>query len=185
MDIEGAHSERKNLVVLSLMIILFYCAGGHLKEGAENISFGFVNIAFANPQVLVGFIWFALWWFAFRFYQSIQESWFSDLQNQLGNTRDLFPLKWYAKKFGLKEKFDYDYLRLTLIETRPDKKNVIKIDGLNKTQSNAGDHIVEEKYYKRIILLAILGQSLTKPYFGSYFLPFILFILANISPLLF
>lgn len=175
MDIEGAHSERKNLVVLSLMIILFYAAGGHLKEGADNVSFGFVNIAFDNHWVLVLFIWLTLWWFAFRFYQSTQGSYFLDLQNQLGNERNVFPSLMYAQSFGLNKKFPgYDDLRLYISQSEHEKRLLLNF-GIIKNKSNMGKYQVEKKYIYRIVILAVLGQSLTRPFFGSYIMPFILF----------
>lgn len=71
VDLESTGAERKNLVVLSVIIILYYAAGGHIDDGTDNVSLGFINVAFSNPELISYFVWVILWWFAIRFYQII------------------------------------------------------------------------------------------------------------------
>ncbi|MDM8566646.1 hypothetical protein QUF74_13470 [Candidatus Halobeggiatoa sp. HSG11] len=65
--IQSSSPERRNLIVLSLAIIIYYLAGGNLVNG--DIKLYFVNITFARPEVISTFVWIMLCWFCLRFGQ--------------------------------------------------------------------------------------------------------------------
>lgn len=67
MAVEDSQPERRNLVITSLSIIVFYLAGGQFTDNTVNLQV--VNIRFEKTEVLAGFVWLMLLWFAFRYKQ--------------------------------------------------------------------------------------------------------------------
>ena len=65
MTYSDNNPERRNLIVLSLAIIVFYLGEGYLLK--EEISFTLINIGFHNQDILVVLIWTLLGWFLFRY----------------------------------------------------------------------------------------------------------------------
>lgn len=66
MSIEDSNPERRNLVVLSSAIIIYYLAGGSVKE--KTLSLEIINIEFSNTAMLSVIVWFMLGWFSFRYF---------------------------------------------------------------------------------------------------------------------
>ncbi len=73
MSISDNNSERKNLTILSLAIILFYLGGGNVS--GSGIRLQVVNVTFSNPEVLIYFVWGMLVWFCYRYWVVGQGSW--------------------------------------------------------------------------------------------------------------
>jgi hypothetical protein len=65
--IQDTNPERRNLVVLSLAIIIFYLADGSVV--GDDLRFLIANIKFNKPDVIAIFIWAALGWFFLRYWQ--------------------------------------------------------------------------------------------------------------------
>ncbi len=65
MPYSDNNPERRNLTVLSLAIIVYRLADGHLLN--KEMSLTLINIGFENQQALIFIMWFALVWFLFRY----------------------------------------------------------------------------------------------------------------------
>ncbi len=66
MPVSDSNPERRNLTVLSLLIIVFYLAGGYFID--NEIRLRIVNIGFHNIEVLGYVVWVMLAWFLFRYW---------------------------------------------------------------------------------------------------------------------
>ncbi|MBN1379680.1 MAG: hypothetical protein JXA04_10650 [Gammaproteobacteria bacterium] len=78
MPYQETDPHRRNLTVTALAFIIYYSAGGYVKE--NELHFPMVNIAFSEPWVLKYFAWGALLWFMWRYYQTNK---FVDFRNAL------------------------------------------------------------------------------------------------------
>lgn len=72
MSIEDSNPERRNLMVLSTSIIVYYLAGGVIVD--DQLTLELVNIKFAKGWVLQIFIWMMLLWFGFRYWIENRET---------------------------------------------------------------------------------------------------------------
>lgn len=84
MTYSDNNPERRNLTVLSLVIVIFYLGKGYLLK--PEISFTLVNIGFHNQEILVKLIWVMLFWFLFRYVITNRHSHGDDLNSELNNT---------------------------------------------------------------------------------------------------
>ncbi len=104
LAISDNNPERRNLVVLSISIILYFLAGGGITD--ENIRLQVVNVTFSKPEVLVKFVWLLLFWFIYRYWLNHKGSWkegfYREAQCQLIN-KYCYP--YLVKKFELSEDY--------------------------------------------------------------------------------
>jgi len=65
--IQDGFAERRNLIVISLAIIVYYWAGGSLDD-ESTIRLVLMNVKFHYPLVLFTFVWFLFLYFIFRYW---------------------------------------------------------------------------------------------------------------------
>lgn len=65
MEIHDSVAERRNLIVMSLAIIVYYWAGGSVVD--QKLKLPMVNIEFSEPVVLFIFVWVLFIYFIFRY----------------------------------------------------------------------------------------------------------------------
>ena len=58
--------ERRNLTVLSVVIIIYYLANGRFDK-TDGVSFPLIKLHFNNPEMLAYIVWFTLCWFLFKY----------------------------------------------------------------------------------------------------------------------
>ena len=100
MPISDNVPERRNLVVLSTSIIIFYLAGGSITD--DTVRLQVINANFSKPEVLAYFIWFLLFWFCYRYWLTQQGSWKEGYLQELskdGPQVIIYP--YLVKKFNL------------------------------------------------------------------------------------
>lgn len=68
MEISDSSPERRNLTVLSVLVILFYIGGARLTE--QHLSLPMINVKFTQTWALVAALWVALIWFVVRYWQT-------------------------------------------------------------------------------------------------------------------
>jgi len=81
MAIQDSNPERRNVLVTSLSIIVFYLAGGEFTDSTVRLQM--VNVHFSNPEILGYFIWGLLIWFFFRYWLIHQGSWKEEFYNEI------------------------------------------------------------------------------------------------------
>lgn len=170
--INDSSPERRNLMVLSISIMLFYYAGGHVTSNV--VSLPMISVEFSRPEVLVGAIWVALFWFIYRYWQTTDsfENTLLDGMVRFGNESSLFdyfisdltkstPIRYYngggnvsggdikyysVEKYSLNYDMQSFYVVLNYF--------IADSDGSGKLiQVGSEKHTIEFNFKKRIILI--------------------------------
>ncbi|MDH5233148.1 MAG: hypothetical protein OEZ58_03105 [Gammaproteobacteria bacterium] len=98
---EDSKPERRNLNILSTLIILYYLA--EAKIGTK-ISLPIVEITFKNTTALIYFIWILLAWYLIRFIQVTKGHYKTSLGKYIKSYRNSRIIEWYVKsKLGYKK----------------------------------------------------------------------------------
>ena len=64
-NIEG-QPERRNVIVTSLAVIVYFLADGHFDSG---LKIAIINIKFYDETALIIFFWVMFLWFGLRYWQ--------------------------------------------------------------------------------------------------------------------
>ncbi|MFL0802400.1 MAG: hypothetical protein K6L81_01695 [Agarilytica sp.] len=83
---------RRNLTVLSLLIILFFFAEGSIN--GNGLSTPLLNISLENTTNAIIFVWLMFGYFWLRFYQATREEYSAALRNSVSELKN----HWYTKK---------------------------------------------------------------------------------------
>lgn len=59
---------RKNMTVMSFMIIVFFFAGGHIPDTGVILKLPLSNIEFAKPERLLYVLWVMMAWWIYRYF---------------------------------------------------------------------------------------------------------------------
>jgi len=105
--LQDSNPERRNLLVLSLSIIVFYLGGGEFTD--NNIRLQIVNIHFSKPEVLGCFVWALLAWFAFRYWLVHQGAWTKEYYSDLSIMPKWLYETYAIKKLGLGSDYSRSY----------------------------------------------------------------------------
>ena len=111
MPYSDSNPERRNLIVLSLGIIIFYLAEGQMID--DEVKFKLINIEFKDIDILVCFVWGMLFWFLFRYVVTNKNSHGKLLADEqvLINMSYQFVLK-YAKKSNATTNLKFSKIRI-------------------------------------------------------------------------
>lgn len=102
MNIQDSNPERKNLVITSLSIILFFLSGASFEDNQVRLSL--INVTFKNPDILIYFIWILFGWFLFRYWQIHRGSWIPNFQRDISEEHvQVLHQKHLIKKFKLED----------------------------------------------------------------------------------
>lgn len=66
MAMQDNDPERRNLLVTSICVALYYMAGGAIE--GPTVRLQVINVTFERPEILALAIWVALIWFAYRYW---------------------------------------------------------------------------------------------------------------------
>lgn len=66
MEYQDSHPERKNLVVISIGIIIFFFTDGKVID--KTIKIQAINVEFSDSNKIIYFIWLALIWALYRYW---------------------------------------------------------------------------------------------------------------------
>ncbi|HCH5334032.1 TPA: hypothetical protein N2934_004382 [Vibrio parahaemolyticus] len=185
MAISDNNPERRNLVVLSISIILYFLAGGSITD--ENIRLQVVNVTFSKPEVLVKFVWLLLFWFIYRYWLNHKGSWkegfYSEAQCQLVNKHFY---SYLVKKFDLGDDYskswypDKHWVRLSTdpLTSSFSFSHTCKADvgasGQQKHESRKVDCFMD-----RVLVGAVTAVTfLREPSLSMYFMPYLFALIA-------
>ena len=94
--------DRRNLVVVSLSVLIYYLGGGEFK--GDVLKLPLVNMEFERPEVLVGFLCCSFIWFSLRYWQTTYWRFRSEYDEMFRRvSRDIVPNDkrlndWYETK---------------------------------------------------------------------------------------
>ena len=185
MPIHESVPERRNLLLLSIGIIVFYLAGGQLTD--EVIRIHIINVRFSNPNVLIYLVWGLLFWFCYRYWLVLQDSWREAYLNELTSDDCRFIYYDYLlKKFHLNEDCRYPFFA---------NRHLVKIERTGRKLSfecvlykNEQRHIAANQERQSLpvstftdwlyITFCSVYLFFRRPTLSTYFTPYILFLLA-------
>ncbi|MFT6910718.1 MAG: hypothetical protein ACJAS1_007451 [Oleiphilaceae bacterium] len=182
MAISDSIPERRNLILLSVSIIIFFLAGGNITDQVVRIQV--INVTFSKPEILGYFVWISLFWFCYRYWLLQQGTWKDAYRNELVNGDCVFVFyKHLIKKYGLTNDFTKsqfpDKHFLQLMDSGNDKKlqfRYIYKDGSGQQKIDVKDvQGIKDYFY---ILLCIVYLFIRKPTLSTYFVPYFLFCFA-------
>lgn len=59
---------RRNMTVMSFMVIVFFFAGGHIPDGGVTLKLFLSNIEFTKPDRLLYVLWVMMGWWVYRYF---------------------------------------------------------------------------------------------------------------------
>lgn len=180
--------DRRNLIMLSLSIIIFYLGGGTLTDNSETVKLQLINVTFQNPQILVYFVWIMLFWFAYRYWLLNRDSWQREYNDEMPRIYSTKLSSYFQKHF---QKHFQEHLNLEddsiLISTAlvysssvppgigfKFKNRIRNVQGSHKEVF--GDITTPYDYY--IIIVCTIVTAIFKPTLTSYFTSYFLFAVA-------
>lgn len=180
MSIQDSSPERRNLLVLSIGIIVFYLAGGEFID--QSVRLQVINVHFTKPEMLMKLVWVLLFWFIYRYWVTINPSWKYNLYDGFTHTPSTNSLLYYylIKKFELKDDFSnalYKDKHFVGLECNINSNPVFRFKNIQK--SNEGNQSTNYKEVSTIldkIVCAIFAvrSFIFKPQFSNYVMPYLL-----------
>ncbi|MBL3557415.1 MULTISPECIES: hypothetical protein [Marinobacter] len=180
MSYQDSNPERRNLVLLSLSIIVFYLAEGRLVS--SDVRLQVVNVAFSRPEVLVATVWCLLVWFFYRYWLVHQGSWKKSYCQEMVRDAGVAKIA-YARmrsKFELGEDYNASYFpnRHWL---KFSEKGSGKLVYQHIFRGEAGQQLSQSKepvgfLDGLLIVICSLWLFIRRPTLSTYFIPYILFV---------
>lgn len=184
MAISDNNPDRRNLVILSISIILFFLADGEIID--ENVRLQIINVVFNKPNVLENFVWILLFWFIYRYWLTNKGSWKEGFYKEAKcrlfeklyypylvkkfNLSDDFSNSWYPDKHWVS--FDSNFM-LSEFGFRHTSKDE---NGKQKHQSKPIETVSD---YILVIMVTIV-TFFTEPSLSTYFMPYLFALIAII-----
>jgi len=117
MTIHDTLPERRNLVVLSVGIILFFIGEGKLSNGELKLQF--LSVEFNNLLGLQITVWFFLLWFIYRYWVVSSSTYWDDVQ------KDFYSVDLYKK-------YNTDMKRIELLNRETLNLNTVLQEKIQK-----------------------------------------------------
>ena len=181
MALYDSNSERRNLTVLSLSIIIFYLADGEFINDAIRLQI--INVHFNNPAVLAYLVWIMLIWFLYRYWVTNQNSWKEPYCQEMTQIEFSGLINRYvSNRFQLKKDYSHSYFEnkhwVKFASQGPDKivfQHLSKNDtGTQRQRALEITTILD----KLIVLCCSIFVCFKKPTLTGYFVPYFLCALA-------
>lgn len=184
MNVHDSSPDRRNLIVLSLSIIVFYLGGGKLAENSDSVKLQVINVTLENPQILVTIIWGMLFWFVYRYWLLNKDSWLEVYRSEMVEIFNSKLLSHFKKYFEKKLNLEVDETLIGTIlinstTTPPGRGLKFKH---NVQESSAGPKNVfsslSKVYDYFIMTVCTVLTTILKPTLTTYFTPYFLFAIA-------
>lgn len=181
MPINDNNPERKNLIILSISIILFYLADGTIDGNV--IRLPIINIKFNNPSALIYFIWTLLAWFLYRYWLNWQRTWREPFIRELNNFNDYSFIIYsrLVKKFSIPSNQPYAQgCKKHIFNLQPN--NAKKIFNISATytsfdedgKSTIHNENLNSKMDKFYLILIVTFLFFRRPTLSTYFMPYLI-----------
>jgi hypothetical protein len=177
MPYSDSNPERRNLVVTSLSIIVFYAADGSLTKDTVNLPM--VNVEFSKPEVLVYFVWLIMFYFLLRYWQTNTQRYYQNKYSGINGNEFRSLIIWYVKK---RTNLPYDVLggfglgQVNIHGSTIQYSIVKTIDERNSSKSMGPQKNVDLDGFCGWIIRVIffLYATFTKPHFTTIAIPYLL-----------
>lgn len=198
MAYQDSDAERRNLMLTSIGFILYYTAGGQFLN--NEITFQVVNLSFDKPLILTIAAWMILFWFLLRYWQTHRDSvfhafrqdtkdaMFDDLRDYLSHYVGNIINKTFEKDEGFVLYESESKVGTLSCDVRYKiARNIIKRnDGTVQSYSpiKEGSLHLSDSLGILLRITSIIIACIKYKTFSSYMVPYILFILAVLIPLI-
>ncbi|NOI00904.1 hypothetical protein F0241_07245 [Vibrio kanaloae] len=101
MAIQDSNAERRNLIMISMSLIVFFYSGGTFTD--ETIRLQVVNVHFSRPLVLVVIVWAVFFWSLYRYWLIHNGEFSSKFMAEIRQMKhDKVIMKYIERKQGIK-----------------------------------------------------------------------------------
>jgi len=150
-DIQDSNPYSRNLILISLAIIIFNFADGEIMN--NHLKLHVVNIKFNNVEFFTTFIWIIFFWFLFRFWQTNNfkiERIMYNSTNNMPYMNNIALIKLVQKKTLLKYRTKEGFYSVTL------KKNkIIPNDSSRRLMENKSFNIPNKSILWFIVYITL------------------------------
>lgn len=178
MQVQDVSPERRNLVILSISIIVFYLAGGELSD--DLLKLQVINITFKKPEILMYLVCLSLFWFCFRYWLVMQNSWNKEFSKEVSNNNLSIFYFYFMYKFNLPNDTIKPYFEnkhwfgIEFFEYKKIFKISHTYDDSNGKQKR--DHKKMASFIDQlIILIYVIYLFFRRPSLSTYYVPYLLF----------
>lgn len=183
--------ERRNLVLLSMAIIIFYIADGEIIDSSLRLQF--INIQFNNFQILSSVVWMILFWFLFRYRLTTLGIFEKEFKSEFSDVSRQHPiLAVYINNFLTDYTQDYGHNQRNASISLYRNKNMdcyayisgIKLKSSPQSKENHQSPIKSPLGWLLLIII-LANTAIVRPSFSAYIIPYLIFLTAIASPLIF
>ncbi|EPN4988714.1 hypothetical protein [Vibrio alginolyticus] len=101
MAIQDSNAERRNLIMISMSLIVFFYSGGAFTD--ETVRLQVVNVHFSRPLVLVVIVWAVFFWSLYRYWLIHNGAFSSKFMAEIRQMKnDRVIVKYIERKQGIK-----------------------------------------------------------------------------------
>ena len=189
MAVADNNPERRNLNVSSLCAIIYFLADGSFDD--SKIKLPMVNISFSNPEVLCVVFWSMLFWFALRYWQThkgqIDKTYIEELKGKVSSNASISYLK---SRTGKEHREIGGFMPREI--SRSSGRLCIQIGDVTGGIKNADGVLINfrSNNFENIPINGFRGflfhffsfgsLAFSKPGFGNYVVPYLLFLVTCI-----
>jgi hypothetical protein len=180
--ISDNNPDRRNLVLLSISIIIFVLAGGEVAD--DNIRLQVINVHFNKPIILEYFVWIMLVWFTYRYWLGNKGSWKKGFYDEVGDSlNSKICYSHMYKKFGLSDDYTNSYHpdRHWLTLSSDSMGQTVRFQHIYKLESGQQKSEFKEieTLSDRLMMAVCIAVTFVKePSLSTYFLPYLFTLLA-------
>lgn len=187
-EMSDGNPERRNLVLLSMAIILYYIADGEVVDNALRLQF--INIEFKNFKVLGTIVWVILFWFLFRYRITTIGIFKKEFFSELNNISKAHPLlvayvKRFLTDYEITKESNTDnyaaYINSHRDKNRGGYRYIYGIKHKTSTLDNERSMSAINNLLSWFVFIVItIHTAIVRPSFSAYIVPYFIFLTAII-----
>ena len=153
---------RRNMTVMSFMIIVFFFAGGQIPETGVVIKLPLSNVEFTKPERLLYVLWIMMAWWTYRYFalgawSGFKKDFSGEAPNRIYSSKIRWLVSWLLP--------DVSINHATQLNINLDT-NIV-----NLTANGSKIKEAEDYFSKRVLCIYIAA---TRPSFATFILPIIM-----------
>jgi len=96
MAVQDSSPERRNLLVISLCLIVYFLGGGSFSK--DEIRLQVISITFSRPDVLCVIIWLMFFWFLYRYWVVNYSAFGTEFNSEVNDLRTKKFFRYYIEQ---------------------------------------------------------------------------------------
>lgn len=185
MTISDTNSERRNLTLYSIFIVIFYLLEAELTDSVLRLQI--INISIHNAGSIKYIVTIGLIWFLYRYWITNEGSWKENYREYIdSDCGEFIYYRYLMKKFGLNDNYskalmiNKHHVKMQISDDVIYFKHVYNksgrryIGGDQETKTIRSGTLTDKWY----ICLRVVYLFFRKPALSNYFIPYFLFVIA-------